>query len=79
MYKEHVNNVSKKLIWKNSHIKKQDRSTCFIIYIYSLSLTKMNWKTLFTQPIKLTIETKLREFQYEYVMHIVSNNEFLTI
>lgn len=43
----------------------------------NLSLVDINWKKIFTQPIRITIETKLREFQYKYLMHIIPNNNFL--
>ena len=42
-----------------------------------LSDDNIDWKNTFMQPIKLTIDTKLREFQYKYLMHKIPNNKFL--
>ena len=35
------------------------------------------WNIIHTQPFNLTIDTKLREFQYKYILNIVPNNSFL--
>lgn len=37
----------------------------------------INWKTIFCKSFKCTISTKLREFQYKYLMRIIPNNSFL--
>lgn len=37
------------------------------------------WKYIFSVPYKCTISTKLREFQYKYLMRIVPNNSYLFI
>lgn len=39
--------------------------------------TDIDWKEIFITPITCTIDTKLREFQYKYIMRIVPNNVFL--
>jgi len=39
--------------------------------------SSFNWKTIFGQTMKITIDTKLRSFQYKYLMNIVPNNEKL--
>jgi len=39
--------------------------------------THLNWKNIFGQIINITIDTKLRSFQYKYIMPIVPNNEKL--
>jgi len=39
--------------------------------------SSFNWKTIFGQIMKITIDAKLRSFQYKYLMHIVPNNEKL--
>ena len=33
--------------------------------------TNLNWKNIFGQIMKITIDTKLRSFQYKYLMHTV--------
>ena len=37
----------------------------------------IDWSDTFRQPMKLTIDTRLREFQYKYLMRIIPNNQFL--
>ena len=37
----------------------------------------IDWKTIFIQPLKVTIDTKLRDFQYKYLMRIIPNNQYL--
>ena len=39
--------------------------------------TELNWEMIFNQVNRVTIDTKLRSFQYKYLMHIVPNNEKL--
>ena len=39
--------------------------------------SELDWKNIFRQILKITIDTKLRSFQYKYLMHIVPNNEKL--
>ena len=43
----------------------------------TLNNQNINQRTIFNQPIKLTIDTKLRNFQYKYLMHILPKNSFL--
>ena len=42
--------------------------------ILSKSIT---WNAIFTNVFNITIDTKLRAFQYKYLMHIVPNNKYL--
>ena len=37
----------------------------------------INWKIVHTIPLKSVINTKLRAFQYKYLMKIVPNNRFI--
>jgi len=37
----------------------------------------IDWRYMYTHPIKLTNETKLREFQFKFLNRIVPNNSFL--
>jgi hypothetical protein len=37
----------------------------------------LNWKQIFIIPLKCTIDTKLREYQYKYLWKIVPSNTFL--
>ncbi len=37
----------------------------------------IEWKSIFSLPYICTINTKLREFQYKYLMRIIPNNSFL--
>ena len=37
----------------------------------------MNWRNVFEIPFKCLIDTKLRTFQYKYLMRIIPNNKFL--
>ena len=37
----------------------------------------IDWKNMYMKPIKLTNETKLREFQFKFLNRIVPNNSFL--
>ena len=37
----------------------------------------IDWKYMYIQPIKLTNETKLREFKFKFLNRIVPNNSFL--
>ena len=38
---------------------------------------ELNWNFIYTLPSKTTIDTKLREFQYKYIMRIVPTNKYL--
>ncbi len=42
-----------------------------------LNIRNIEWKKIFISPIKNTISTKLRAFQYKYLMRIIPNNSFL--
>ena len=37
----------------------------------------VNWPNIFKVPFYITVDTKLREFQYKYLMHKIPNNQFL--
>ena len=37
----------------------------------------INWKEVHTIPFKSLISTKIRAFQYKYLMRIIPNNQFL--
>jgi len=37
--------------------------------------SELDWKTIFSQILKITIDTKLRSFQYKYFMHIARNKK----
>ena len=37
----------------------------------------INWKSIYMLPFKTTIDTKLREFQYKYIMRIIPTNTYL--
>ena len=37
----------------------------------------INWKNVNLIPFRCLIDTKLRTFQYKYIMRIVPNNKFL--
>ena len=36
-----------------------------------------DWKNIYLTPFKATIDTQLRDFQYKYLMQIISINIFL--
>ena len=38
---------------------------------------QFDWKNIYMMPFKSTIDTKLREFQYKYIMRIIPTNKFL--
>ena len=38
----------------------------------------LNWKNIHSLPFKSTIDTKLRSFQYKYIMRILPTNQFLS-
>ena len=38
---------------------------------------ELDFKSIFVKPLLLTNDTKLREFQYKYLMRIIPNNSFL--
>ena len=38
---------------------------------------ELQWKQIFTCPYTLTIDTKLRAFQYKYILKILPDNSFL--
>ncbi len=42
-----------------------------------LEKSEIEWKQIFTIPNKCTISTKLRAFQYKYLMRIIPNNSYL--
>ncbi len=42
-----------------------------------LNNQNIEWKYIFSLPYKITICTKLRAFQYKYLMRIIPNNSFL--
>ena len=58
--------LQKKTITQNQEIKWNDALT-----------TDLNWKKIYVQIINITIDTKLRSFQYKYLMHILPNNKQL--
>jgi len=42
-----------------------------------LTYENINWKEIYLLPIKLTIDTKLSEFQFKFLHQIISTNTFL--
>ena len=38
----------------------------------------LHWKNIHSLPFKSTIDTKLRSFQYKYIMRILPTNQFLS-
>jgi len=42
-----------------------------------LTYENINWKEIYLLPIKLTIDTKLREFQFKFLHQIIPTNTFL--
>ena len=44
---------------------------------WETELGNINWKIVHTMPFKSLIDTKIRTFQYKYLMRIVPNNRFL--
>ena len=44
---------------------------------WEIEFQNINWKLAYTSPIKCTIDTKLRYFQYKYLMKILPCNKFL--
>ena len=40
-------------------------------------LRMVNWKFIYTLPFKSTNDSKLREFQYKYIMRIIPTNKYL--
>lgn len=40
---------------------------------------EMQTNKLFIQPFRLTHDTKLRSFQYKYIMQIIPNNSYLLL
>ena len=43
----------------------------------TFSNSELNWKSIYTLPFKTIIDTKLREFQYKYIMRIIPTNTYL--
>ena len=39
--------------------------------------SELNWKSIYMLPFKTVIDTKLREFQYKYIMRIIPTNTYL--
>ena len=39
--------------------------------------SELNWKSIYMLPFKTIIDTKLREFQYKYIMRIIPTNTYL--
>ncbi len=89
---EHINNnAPEHLISKISSIKKPNK-ILYNKQIKSLRMAtlkhtekwenelenrELDWKIIFSLPAQCTISTKLREFQYKYLMRIIPNNSFL--
>ena len=44
---------------------------------WETEIDNINWKIVHTMPFKSLIDTKIRAFQYKYLMRIVPNNRFL--
>lgn len=44
---------------------------------YEIENFNPNWDEIYTNYSKYTIDTKLRAFQYKYIMRIIPNNSFL--
>ena len=64
LYNKQLNSIRKSLIIK-PHIK------------WETEVGNINWKIVHTLPFQSLIDTKIRAFQYKYVMRIVPNNKFL--
>ena len=64
LYNIQLNRITNSLVIK-PHIK------------WEQEINNINWKIVHTIPIKSLINTKLRAFQYKYIMRIVPNNNFL--
>lgn len=59
-----------KVVWKhlfNHFCNKQDLQ----------NHREINRQEIFLAPLNITNDTKLREFQYKYLMHKIPNNQFL--
>ena len=64
LYNKQLNNIRNSLIVK-PHVK------------WETEMGNINWKIIHTLPFKSLIDTKIRAFQYKYLMRIVPNNQFL--
>ena len=64
IYNKQLNIIHNSLIIK-PHIK------------WETEVGNVNWKVVHTMPFKSLIDTKIRAFQYKYLMRIVPNNRFL--
>ena len=63
-YNKQLNKVAENLVIK-PHVK------------WEQEMIDINWKIVHTLPCKSIINTKLRAFQYKYLMKILPNNRFL--
>ena len=63
-YNKQLNKIAENLVIK-PHVK------------WEQEMIDINWKIVHTLPCKSIINTKLRAFQYKYLMKILPNNRFL--
>lgn len=70
------NKVNKILYNKQIELK-QKNNKCLIKWDIEFPEEELNWKHILTTPIHSTIDTKLREYQYKYIMNLVPNNDYL--
>ena len=64
LYNIQLNRVAKKIVIK-PHVK------------WEKEINDINWKMVHTIPFQSLINTKLRTFQYKYIMRIVPNSKYL--
>ncbi len=70
-------NANKILYNKQIESMRQTTLKHIIKWENEIGVKNMEWKKIFSLPYVCTISTKLRAFQYKYLMRIIPNNYFL--
>ena len=55
----------------NSNVKHEEK------WADILNDIQLDWKNIYLTPIRATIDTKLRDFQYKFIMRIIPTNTYL--
>ena len=70
-----LSKVSSKLLYKAFKSRKQVPPTAQIKFKEKFPYFSFNWNDIYSLPFIVTIETKIREFQYKVLNNLVFTNE----
>ena len=70
-----LSKVSFKFLYKAFKSRKQVPAMAQKLFTDKFSYFSFNWNTIYSLPSIVTIETKIREFQYKVLNNMVFTNE----